>query len=257
LIQTLFRERLQLEQYYYQRGNTVSGEPEKPLFQPLNFGDAKFAARAWRLKFAYDLDVADFEKNYPDEFKLFKEIGGIEKKPNIRTANNNNNNAEEKANIEKIEKALKFERLLPLIEQIEKSLPEDSQEKTVLLERLRFENYLNQQIMETAMDDNIIFPPSWETRSNNIANNSYITIGGGKDGRNICVKLALLGEKEWVNSAFSLVLGNAIAAEELKRYESQDINAVTEDFLKKAVSLIITPETRAEFEKNREENFKI
>ncbi|MDR1491809.1 MAG: tetratricopeptide repeat protein [Planctomycetaceae bacterium] len=240
LIQTLFRERLQLEQYYYQRGSMASsGEPEKPLFKPLNFGDAKFAAQMWRMKFAYDLDLADFEKNHPEEAKLLKESGetrnpivdGVVLQSRLPQRQTNNSQTDkEKAEIEKIEKALTFERLLPLIEKIQKEFPDDSNDKTTLQARLRFETYLNQQIFETAMDDEIIFPPSWETRINTAANNpNSIAIG---DANKIIVKLGLLGEKEWKNSAFRVVLQRAYAAAQLEFYESHDKETLLAEVVK-------------------------
>ncbi len=46
ILQTIFRDKLELEQYYYQRGNVGTALPPKPLFKPENVGDAKFAALA-------------------------------------------------------------------------------------------------------------------------------------------------------------------------------------------------------------------
>ncbi|MDR1383983.1 MAG: tetratricopeptide repeat protein [Planctomycetaceae bacterium] len=252
LIQTLFRERLQLELHYYQRGNITAsvGEPEKPLFKPLNFGDAKFAAQMWQMKFAYDLDVIDFEKNHPEEAKLLKESGGLGKDVNptrtiyasqtpVLTQNDRNDSPvskqteEEKAKIEKIEKALTFDRLLPLVEKIQNEFPDDSNDKTVLLARLRFEIYLDQQIRETAMDDDIIFPPSWETRINAMANNPNSIVGGSNSAAGkVTIKLGLLGEKDWKNSAFHVILQRTTAAAQLEFYELQDKETLIADAVK-------------------------
>jgi len=58
---TLFRERLQLEQYYYQRSSSMgpnNTEPPKPQWEPATFGDARFAAAAWLLRMALKREPA-------------------------------------------------------------------------------------------------------------------------------------------------------------------------------------------------------
>ncbi|MGL6196681.1 MAG: tetratricopeptide repeat protein, partial [Thermoguttaceae bacterium] len=70
LMSTIFREKLQLEQYYFNRGTSVSGSPPKPLFVPDTFGDLRTAAFAWRLKLDLDKDLPEKNKDESSQNKL-------------------------------------------------------------------------------------------------------------------------------------------------------------------------------------------
>ncbi len=260
LVQTLFRERLRLEQYYYNRGGmTSSASPEKPLFKPVTFADAKFAALAWEMKFAHDRDVADFLRDFPEEAKLLRELPeetsndgrgvrpipvysagmavGVGQVMAERTDTPEDDAAKEEAakNRERVEKALKFERLLALVESTEKELPADSDDTAALLERLRFEMFRGQLVTTVAVDDEIILPLDWLKNMSRGDINNIMHGGAPSDSAMgaITVQLGMKGEKDWKNAAFRVVMQRVTQSIQMKTMESINLDAqiakVTED----------------------------
>ena|GEM_PF-4791551 len=242
LIPTLFREHLKLEEYYYQRGSAGSGrQPEKPLFKPETFGDAKFAALTWEMKFLADEDMKDFKANQTNE-------GTEEAAQEKAEETEENENREGETEVAREENTPKMERLYKRIHEIFDSLPEDSENKSVLLDRIRLTTFLTQWNDSQA---NVKPPKTWEE---GLAQKSM---------EQAKAKLGLLGENEWKQAAFDSIFQSLLGAIMLKKFESTDIDAevaktfpanVTE--MKKENIRAIATKLIADFKKEQEQKEK-
>ncbi|MCL2709529.1 MAG: tetratricopeptide repeat protein, partial [Planctomycetaceae bacterium] len=68
IMPVLFRDRLRLEQYFYQRSSSLStAEPPKPQWEPETFADARLAAAAWLMRIAIQEDINAFREENPTE----------------------------------------------------------------------------------------------------------------------------------------------------------------------------------------------
>ncbi len=208
LIQTTYRELLQLEQYYYNRGMGTSRTPEKPLFKPDNFGDAKFAALVWELKFAHDVDkppVVETPKpveetpqpSDPDPFAGTPE-------------------GEDAPAPEEAPPGPKYENFLKLIADSLDALPEKSDDKDVLLARMRLETFLQQFLQQTQGLDPSELPPQ--------AEKDELLRELTSSSQQSMTKLGLLGENEWKQAAFRSVLQSLVRPKLLAQLESVNID---------------------------------
>lgn len=190
LLQTVFGECLQLKPG--PDGTVLQNivVPAKPLFKPLTFADAKFAAIAWKMKTALDRDVVQYQSQYPEDI------------PDTIDSDFNPN-------------ADPFEsRLASLVDQVRKSFPENSEDAAILKERLRFEFFWAQWTFDSIMEN---LPYSWFYYSIP-QENHWQTI------QKISVQLALSGEKEYYRSAFRHILESVEADMQSEFYRSSEIN---------------------------------
>lgn len=222
LIMTLFREKLQLERYYYHQSSASNTEPAKPQFEPENFGDARFAAEIWLLKIAFQRDLNEFREKNPAE----------EGKPEIAATEST---------------GFKPERFEKAIDDLRDSLSvkakEDTQgriqgETQTLLDRLRleyfFQTFYQQTIQQnqssfpecnyakllfTLQDDKNVKDPA-ETKT---PPNSF---SGDEATRTLCSnieqELGMKGETEWLSAAYLSVLNQLCSEIGLKLLDQYD-----------------------------------
>jgi len=190
MMPVLFRDRLRLEQHFFYRGmSSSSAEPPKPQWEPETFADARLAAAAWLLRIAMQEDIDAFREANPTE------EGKQEKPP---TAQN----------------GLTLDRFTEAIDAWRSAVPSDATDVTRIEERLRLEYFLqvwSQTVMQAAASfpegnyAKLLFTLGDETadgRQQTAADNNATN----ELRSQLEFRLAMLGEKEWLPTAYNLIL---------------------------------------------------
>ncbi len=223
LLQTVFREYLQLEQYYYNRGMGSNRVPEKPLFKPENFGDAKFATLIWEMKFAFDEDKANEPKkdeadqtDENDQQAKAQETSTVPVAPAVAQAVQQ---PDESATGEESEAVVPrtFERFLKTASDTLAAYPDTSEDKAVLLTRLRLGNFLGQWDRSNIPD----MPPQKSREALMLEVNAAT--------ERLTSRLGLAGEKEWRQAAIESVFLSLMRPYLLQTLESLDIDKELDD----------------------------
>jgi predicted Zn-dependent protease len=243
LIPTLFRERLQLERHYFNRGLSVTTEPPKPLFEPSSFGDARFAASLWQLKIALRRDLDEYSAQKAKETNETNEVKETKK---TQESNESNESNESKNSKKSDAEQMKPDHFMKALNELRTSLPADSPEVDVLRDRLRLEHFLR-HFYQTAVQR---YPNVFSETDYNHALFSIYTNPNEKETpvqilaniQNFCsmieFQLAMKGEQDWLSSAYQHVFMQ-LGWELLKKY---DIEKEFDNLLENA-----PPELREQF----------
>ena len=210
LLLTLFRDRLQLERFYYNRGTTASNvEPPKPQWEPETFGDARFAAAAWLIRIAMQGDLDAFRKEHPAE----------EGKPETTATEQN---------------GLKLDRFTEAVNEWRKAAPPDATDTAVIMDRLRLE-YFFQQWFQTINQYKSSFSEG------NYAKLLF-TLPETADGEaaaqalrsKLEFQLAMKGEKEWFPTAYQSLSSEIVTDFHLNELERFDLEKEFDEAVNKA-----------------------
>ncbi len=217
LLQTVFREYLQLEQYYYNRGMGSNRVPEKPLFKPENFGDAKFATLIWEMKFAFDEDKANEpkkdEKDQTDESGQNTDTSPVPSGEQAAKSSDESATAEESEAVD----SRPFERFLKAVSETLAAYPDTSEDKAVLLTRLRLGSFLGQWDRSNIPD----MPPQKSREALMLEVNAAT--------ERLTSRLGLAGEKDWRQAAIASVFQSLVRPYLLKTFESLDLDKELDD----------------------------